>query len=132
MSSFATEKQAEYESDLLVRFGDKVQEDIEHSNQNTKGWKVQDWNKASQEFTAICKDLTFLLEKKYTPDSPEVQEIVARHYVWIKQFWVPNKESYAGLAQGYEQEEWKKTFEPYHPELAHYLSQAIQFFAQKL
>lgn len=129
---FDKEKQAKYEKQLVERFGTNVKEHIVHSNRNIKDWTVQDWNRASQEFAGICKDLTLLLEKKYEVGSEEVQAVINRHYEWIKQFWVPNKESYAGLALGYTEKEWKNTFDQYHGKLANYLSQAMQLFAQKL
>lgn len=129
---FDKEKQAQYEKQLIDRFGDNVKEHITHSNQHIKNWTMNDWNKVSREFSEICKELTVLLEKKYAVDSHEVQKVIQRHYKWIMQFWVPNKESYAGLALGYTEKEWKKTFEPYHGELANYLSQAMQLFAQRL
>lgn len=129
---FDKEKQAQYEKQLVDRFGNSVKEHIAQSNQNIKNWTMDHWDKVSREFSEICKELTILLEKKYAVDSPEVQALIQRHYKWIMQFWVPNKESYAGLALGYMEKEWKKTFEPYHSELANYLLQAMQLFAQKL
>lgn len=128
---FDTETQAGYELYLVERFGDKVKEHIEQSHKNIKGWTVQEWNATSQEFAAICRDLTDLLEKKYTTDSERVQAVIKRHYDWITKFWTPNKESYVGLAQGYTAAEWKKTFEVYHPELALYLSNAMCIFAER-
>ena len=124
--------QAGYELYLIERFGDNVKEHIKQSHQNTKDWTVAEWNAASGEFAAICKNLTDLLEKKYATDSGRVQGLIKRHYDWITQFWTPNKESYAGLAQGYTEKEWKKTFEVYHPELAQYLSEGMQLFAKTL
>lgn len=128
---FDTEKQANYELYLVERFGDKVKEHIKQSHKNIKGWTVNEWNIASQESTAIFRDLTALLEKNYATDSDEVQAVVKRHYDWITKFWIPNKESYAGLAQLYTEEEWKKTFEAYHPDLAQYLSDGMQVFAER-
>jgi DNA-binding transcriptional MerR regulator len=129
---FDAEKQLGYELYLVERFGDKIKKQVAQSHHNTKGWRMQEWNTASQEFAVICRELTDLLEKKYAPDSERTQALITRHYDWIRKFWTPDKESYAGLAKLYTEPEWKKTFELYHPELALYLSEAMQSFARKL
>ena len=33
--------------------------------------------------------------------------VIRRHHSWLKKFWTPNRESYAGLGEGYTGFEWK-------------------------
>jgi hypothetical protein len=97
-----------------------------------KGWTKSDWQEVSREFDEICKKLTSLLKQEIKVNSPLVADVISLHYLWIKKFWEPNKVSYFGLADCYIQFEWERVFKPYHPELAHYLSQAMKLFAEKL
>jgi hypothetical protein len=96
-----------------------------------KNWSISDQKKANKAFDSICSKLTELLQKKQLPEAPEVQAVIAQHYDWLKQFWTPDKESYIGLGQSYTEAEWQDTFTPYHPELASFIAQAIQEFANK-
>lgn len=128
---FAPEKQEEYEAYLKNRFGPDHPSFAE-SKTNMKNWTQADWEKSSREWDAICKDLVGLLGSP--ADSEEVQAVIARHYVWLKRFWTPNRATYAGLGMGYVEFEWKKAFAPYdneHPKLAMFMAQAMKHFADK-
>ncbi len=128
-NGFDKEKQAEHEKQLINKYGDTVKDHITESKNKIKHWTKTDWDKRGAEFDSICKELTSLLEKKYKPNAPEVQTIIKRHYEWIKNFWTPNKESYAGLGQVYASPEWQTRFIPYHEKLGQFFADAMQVFA---
>jgi hypothetical protein len=92
---------------------------------------MQNGQKSVQEFDEICKSLTQQMKSGKSIESDEVQTIIKRHYEWLKNFWIPNKESYIGLGQGYISSEWNKTFELYDDKLAQYLADAMKIFAEK-
>jgi MerR family transcriptional regulator, thiopeptide resistance regulator len=127
---FSKEKQAEYERQLIDRFGDKVKVSIAESHQNVKNWTKPDWNKSKTEFDEICKELTNLIGKRSKANSQEVQNIVRRHYQWLRKFWTPNKESYSGHGQFIVESELRKAYEAYHPQLPEFIAEAIQVFAE--
>jgi MerR family transcriptional regulator, thiopeptide resistance regulator len=129
---FDTEKQTQYEESLRKRYGNRIEAHIKQSKAHVKDWTMQDWQKSGKEFDAICKDLAIHLEQGNSVDSPQVQTIIKRHYEWLKKFWTPNKESYIGLGIGYTEKEWNERFEPYHPKLAQYLAEGMNFFAENL
>lgn len=127
------EKQAEYQKYLKNRLG-ADDSTLEECEKNVKNWTKADWEKSSKEFDRICKELSKAMEKGLKIDSTEVQDIIASHHKWIKQFWTPNRESYTGLGLGYMEFEWKKAFAPYdanHPRLAKFLSEAMRVFADR-
>ena len=126
---FSEEQQQEYERYLIKRHGKDITKQIAESKNNVKHWHQDDWQKVGKAFDAICTDLTALLSKKYAVGAPEVQAVIARHYAWIKQFWTPNRESYAGLGISYREPEWQPRFAPYHADLAEFLAQAMKVFA---
>src|SRR5262245_22052539 len=108
---FAPEKQAEYEEYIKNRFGVDNEAWLE-SQKRVKKFAKADWEKNGKEWDAICRDLA--------PGSGRVQTVIRRHHSWLKKFWTPNRESYAGLGEGYTGFEWKKAFaahDPEHPKL---------------
>jgi MerR family transcriptional regulator, thiopeptide resistance regulator len=130
---FAPEKQAEYEEYIKNKFGVDNQAWLE-SQKNVKKFTKADWEKNGQEWDAICKDLAAQLAKHVSPDATAVQSVIRRHHAWLKKFWTPNRESYAGLGEGYTSFEWKKAFAAHdsaHPRLAQFMADAMRVFAER-
>ncbi|MBA3237683.1 MAG: MerR family transcriptional regulator [Parachlamydiaceae bacterium] len=130
-SGFSKEKQAEFEKQLIDRFGEKVKASIAESHKNVKDWTKSDWEKSNKEFDQICQDMTKMIEKKIKASSQEVQRIIRRHYLWLKKYWTPTKESYSGHGQFIVESELKKVYESYHPQLPEFMAEAIQIFAEQ-
>lgn len=128
---FSKEQQAEYERQIIERFGDKGKAHTEESKRNVKNWSKADWEDSGKEFDAICKELTVLLQKKYESHSKEVLSVIGRHYKWLKRFWTPTKESYAGHGQFIRDSDLRKAYESYHSRLPEFIAEAIQVFANK-
>ncbi len=84
-----------------------------------------------KEFVEICKELTRLLEQNFKVSTKEVQSVIRRHYLWLKNFWTPTKESYAGHGQFIADSDLRKAYEEYHPRLPEFIAEAIQIFANK-
>jgi len=127
---FSKEKQAEYEKYLVDRFGSEMKNTIEESHQKTKNWTKADWEKSSKEYGELCKELVQWMGKAKAT-SPQVQDLIRRHYAWIKKFWTPTKDSYVGLSELYMGPEFQKFYEPFHPQLPKFLSEAMREFAEK-
>lgn len=128
---FSKEEQAEYEKQIIERFGQQGKSHIEESRSKIKNWSKADWDASSKEFDSICKELTALLLKKYESHSKEVLIVIARHYKLLQRFWKPTRETYAGHGQFIEESELSKAYEAYHPQLPRFISEAIQAFAKK-
>ena len=101
------------------------------SQKNTKQWTEQDWEVSHKEFADICTDLTELMQKNMTPECPEVLLVIERHFKWLNKFWSPNKESYAMHGQFITESELKNAYNKYNPNLAEFISEGIQIFADK-
>jgi DNA-binding transcriptional MerR regulator len=127
------EQQAEYQNYLKNRLGEG-DSTLAESEKNVKDWTKNEWEKSAKEFGCICKELATMMEVGLKIDSSEVQAVIRKHYKWLKQFWIPNRDSYIGLGQGYIEFEWKKAFELYdsdHPRLAKFLAEAMKSFADR-
>ncbi|MBA3816469.1 MAG: MerR family transcriptional regulator [Parachlamydiaceae bacterium] len=127
---FSKEKQAEYEMQLIERFGDNMKKTLEESHKKTKGWSKVDWENSKQEYDEFCKELMKLMENGFRPSSVEVQEIMPKHLKWLKKFWTPTQEAYAGLGELYTEPGFQKFYEPYHPKLAHFLADSMKVFSE--
>ncbi|MBS3904378.1 MAG: MerR family transcriptional regulator [Simkania sp.] len=130
-SGFSKEQQAEYERQIIERFGEQGKVLIEESKQNAKKWSKTDEENFKEEFAAICKELTRLLEKNFKVGTSEVQNVVRRHYLWLSKCWTPTQESYAGHGQFIADSDLRKAYEAYHPRLPEFIAEAIQVFANK-
>ncbi len=128
---FSKEQQAEYEKQITDRFGEQGKAYIEESKQNAKKWGKKEEEKFKEEFNAICQELTQLLKQNAKADTAKVQNVIRKHYQWLKNFWTPTKESYAGHGLFIVESDLRKAYEIFHPGLPEFISEAIQIFANK-
>jgi DNA-binding transcriptional MerR regulator len=128
---FDPKEQAKHEQYLIDRFGEGMKERIEQSRRKVKDWTKADWEKSGWAFAGICNDLVALMGRQLPNDSREVQDVIRRHYKWLKQFWTPNRKSYAGHSQLIVDSDLRKAYEAYHPELPEFTALAIMVFAER-
>jgi DNA-binding transcriptional MerR regulator len=128
---FDPEQQARHEQYLIDRFGEGMKKGIAQSKARVKNWTKDDWGKSGADFNQICKDLVRAMNLDLPPASPEVQEIIRRHYQWLKQFWTPNRVSYAGHSQIIVDSDLRKPYEAHNSRLPDFVSAAIKIFAEK-
>lgn len=74
--------------------------------------------------------LVTVMGRKLSADSREAQEIIRRHHQWLKQFWTPTRESYAGHSQMIVDSELGKAYEAHHPQLPQFIAAGIKAFAE--
>jgi DNA-binding transcriptional MerR regulator len=128
---FDPKQQAKHEQYLIDRYGDCMRDEIAKSKEKVKNWTKANWEKSGGAFAEICKDLVGLMGRELPGDSREVQEVIRRHHQWLKQFWTPTRESYAGHSQLIVDSDLRKAYEAYHPQLPEYLGAAIRVFADR-
>jgi DNA-binding transcriptional MerR regulator len=128
---FDQKKQAEYEKQLIDRYGGEMKKHIADSHKKIKHWTKQDWQRSSQEFEAICQGLVAVMSRNIPTEADEAQTLVGRHFNWLKQFWTPNRESYIGHGDFIVQTELRKAYDAYDPALAGYLASGIKVFAAR-
>ncbi len=131
---FNKEKQSEYQKYLINRFGEEAKVSIEETFVNFKNLSKEGFEKSTEEWNEICKDLAKQRENRAAVNSSEVQKIIHRHYEWLKGYWTPDRSSYTNLGEQYISFEWQKAFEPFdaeHPKLAQFFAEGMKFFAEK-
>src|SRR6185436_2784942 len=130
-AGFSPEQQAKHEQYLIDRYGEGMKKSIAQSKERVKGWTKAKWEKSGAAFAEICKDLVALIGRELPSDSREVQAVIRRHYQWLKQFWTPTRESYAGHSQLIVDSDLRKAYEAYHPQLPEFTAAAIKVFAER-
>jgi hypothetical protein len=128
---FDPKQQAKHEQYLIERYGEGVKEGIAQSKQRVKHWTKANWEESGAAFAAICKNLVALMGRQLPADSREAQGVIRRHYEWLKQFWTPNRESYAGHSQLIVDSDLRKAYEAYDPGLPAFAAAAMKVFSEK-
>ena len=130
-AGFDPKQQAKHEQYLIDRFGEGMRDGIAQSKRKVKNWTKANWEKSGAAFAGICKDLVAVMGQRLPGDSPEAQEIIRRHYEWLKQFWTPTRESYAGHTLLIVESDLRKAYETHHPQLPEFMAAAIKVFAER-
>lgn len=128
---FSPKEQARHERYLVNRYGQGMKANIAKSKSRVKSWTREDWEKSGTAFAGICKDLVACMGQRSSVNSPEVQTLIRRHFKWLKQFWIPTRESYAGHSTLIVDSELRKAYEAYHTRLPEFISDAIKVFAER-
>ena len=128
---FDEKKQAEYEQQLIERYGEGMRKGIAQSRRRVKDWTKSDWQRSGNEWNEICAGLVQAMGHKLTVQSNEVQELIRRHYEWLKNFWTPNRESYAGHGRFLLETDLRKAYDKHDPKLAEFMAEAMNVFAEQ-
>lgn len=79
----------------------------------------------------VSKDLAALMDKN--PSSPEVQNVITRHYNHINNYYKPTVDMYRGLGRLYiEDERFKAHYDKYAKDLAFFVQRAIDVFCDRM
>src|SRR5215469_7276233 len=128
---FSPEVQAKHEQYLIDRFGQGMKRTIAESKNRVRHWKKADWEKSGVTFNGICQDLVAVMGRRQASDSPEAQNVIRRHYEWLKSFWTPTRESYAGHSSLIVDSELRKAYEAHGPNLPEFAAAAMKTFAER-
>jgi DNA-binding transcriptional MerR regulator len=80
----------------------------------------------------LFKELGHCIEKGLDPASDEVQKIIKRHHIFAEQTHSATKEVYKAMAELYtEHPEFRKQLDPFHPNLATFMADAMRVFADR-
>jgi len=128
---FSPEKQAQWEQQIVERFGEAGREKIAESKRNFARMSKEDMAASKAEMEAIHLALSAAMASGAKPADARVQALVARHYAWVCLAWKPNRAAYIGLGQMYVGDpDFRATYEAVRPGLAEFLAQAMKAYAE--
>lgn len=126
---FNPTKQQEHEK-FLLNMGVVSEKDINDSWKKVRHWKKENWDQIHHEADALNQELAKALNNHLKPDDKVVQDLIRRHYTWVKCFWTPTKDSYLSLAQMYlGHSDFRAFYDQHHPQLTEYLVEAMTIFS---
>jgi hypothetical protein len=116
-----------YEPEARERWGDGA---IDRSNANWEKLGKEGQQRHLDAHREVVEALGAAKRVGFAPDSPEVQDIVARHYAWVSLFWTPTAETYTGLTQMYvDDERFRRNYDEVAPGAAELLRDGAAYFA---
>jgi DNA-binding transcriptional MerR regulator len=120
---------ARYEPEARERWGDDA---VDRSNANWAALGKDGQQRHLDAHREVVEALGAAIRVGFTPDSDEVQEIVARHYAWVSLFWTPTAETYTGLTQMYvDDERFRRNYDEVAPGAAALLRDAAAIYAER-
>ena len=131
---FAPEKQAEYEAEIIERFGDGARASIEASRATVETWSTAEWERSRAEYADVETSLGKALADGLPAGSEAVRALMRRHHAWVALMWnrKPSRDAYAGLGQLYvDHPDFHARYEAVQPGLAEYLAEAMRCFAER-
>jgi MerR family transcriptional regulator, thiopeptide resistance regulator len=131
---FSPEKQAGYEAWLIDRYGEPMRERIKRSRESYAQMSPAQQESLAREYREVEQALASGLRAGIDPASDSVDQLIARHRLWIASMWGRpcSPERYRGLADLYlEHPDFVARYEQIEPGFAAYLARAMKLHADK-
>jgi MerR family transcriptional regulator, thiopeptide resistance regulator len=131
-SGFSPEKQAEYEGQLVERFGESMRESIETSRRHMGRLGADEIAARMKELAEVEATLGEHCRKQTPAGDPSLIATLAKHRYWVSSMWGKPCPAwrYAGLADLYESHpDFRARYETLAPGLADYLPAVMRAYA---
>ena len=121
------EKQAQWEAEIVDRYGEHGRAKIAESKANFAKMTKADVAAGKAEMDAINVALAAAMDAGAAPPA-----LIARHYAWVCRAWKPNRAAYVGLGRMYvESPDFRAVYEAVRPGLTDYLAEGMRVFAEE-
>jgi DNA-binding transcriptional MerR regulator len=127
---FDAEKQAEYEKEIVEKYGDEAEAHIAESYNRMGTWTKEDADHQTDLWHNGLREVGVLMRAGASPSDDKVQAAITGHYKFISAFWTPTREAYIGLGDMYVADErFTVQFDEIAPGLATYFRDAMVVYA---
>ena len=117
----------EYEKEAARMYDPDI---VAQSQKRVRSMTGEKWRSVRAEGEKITRQLASLIDKD--PASPEVQEVIARHYKHLGNFYTPTLGMYRGLGEMYVSDScFRAHYDRYAKNLADFVRKAINAFCAK-
>ena len=131
---FDPDKQAEYEAELVGRYGQPMQGHIDQAKQGMAGWSQGDFDTMQAEAEAIEAAMAKALADGLPADSAAVTALMRRQHAWVGRSWnrPAPAEAFAGLGRMYvDDPRFRERYDARQAGLAEYMAAAMSAFAER-
>jgi DNA-binding transcriptional MerR regulator len=127
---FDADRQQQYETELVERYGDQARDTIAESWRRVGAMTRADVARVQSDLAERDQAYAALLDAGVPADDPRTQHVTAGHYAWVCQFWTPDAEAFAGLGDLYvESPDFNARYDAVRPGLAEYVRDAVTAYA---
>jgi hypothetical protein len=103
-----------------------------HIQDMNAGVSAEQQSQYKAQHDAIATAVADLMRAGESFEAEAVQQVIAKHYAFVKQFWVPSRKAYKSLALTYVLDPaFKETYESFAPGLASFIKSAIEIWADQ-
>jgi DNA-binding transcriptional MerR regulator len=128
---FSPEKQAQWEGEIVARYGEHGAQKIAESKTNFARMSKTDLAAGKAEMAAINAAFAAAMTAGEPADGATAQALAARQYAWVCRAWKPNRAAFIGLGRMYtEHPDFRGVYDAVKPGLAKYMSEAMTAFAE--
>lgn len=118
----------QYEPEARGRWGDDA---VDSANASWQGLGDEGKQRHMRTDREIVEALGAAVRVGFAADSPEVQEIAAKHHAWLSEIWTPDAEAYRSLTQMYvDDDRFRAHYDEVAPGAAELLRDAAAEFAR--
>lgn len=127
------EKQAEYEAWLVERHGTDMQRQIDRSRKAMAKMSEAERAEMMEELRQVEEGLAEGLRRGLPPQSTALDPMIERHRAWVGSAWGREctPEAYAGLADIYQQPDFRARYDAIQSGFADYLITAMKSWARR-
>jgi MerR family transcriptional regulator, thiopeptide resistance regulator len=127
-AGFSAEEEERYHQEAREQYG---ADEVDASYKQWNGYTPQQKEQIMAEGQAIYADVVALMDQG--PDSPAVQEVIARWHQHLRYFYEPTVERLRGLGELYvEHPDFARNFRELHPDLPEFMRAAITHYCDQL
>jgi len=125
---FNDEEAQKYAKEAEEKWGNT--EAYKQSQEKVKKLGTLGMIRVARELDRLMKDLSKNMDNG--PKSQEVQDLMAKHYESLRNFYEPSLQMYRGLGNMYVQDKrFSSFFDKYKPGLAEFMRDAINYYCDK-
>lgn len=129
---FSAEKQAEWEKEIVDRYGEDGRAKIAESKANFAKMSKDDMAASKAETEAIGRAFARAMNAGEPAGSGSAQVLAARQYAWVCRAWKPNRTAFIGLGRMYaDHPDFRATYDALAPGLADYMADAMKAYAER-
>jgi DNA-binding transcriptional MerR regulator len=127
---FAKDEIKAIKAETVERWGDTAA--YKESQKRVARMTKEEWARVKEEGQLLEEDCTAAFKAGTSPDSPEAGRLMARKAAWLRHFYEPSAEMFAGLGEMYVADErFTATYDKYAPGLAGWLKLAMAAYAAR-
>ncbi|MHC1479355.1 MerR family transcriptional regulator [Frateuria aurantia] len=129
----SAEKQAQWEAEVVARFGDAGDAAVRGTKTRMKGLSPAQLLDFKTEIDAIHRGIAALIKAGGTSSSDAAQGLIERHYHWVCRSWLPDAHAYASLGRMYvDHADFRSMYDALHPHMAIFMEAAMACHARTM